>query len=82
MQRLTGSLELDGMTGGIRFIARRLLDLPNTLHFTKIVALCWRVNEVDFKLTTDLVSKRSSTPEHLQVANRLLGAFPPPPLHA
>ena len=79
MPRLTGSLELDGMAGGVRFIARRLLDLPNfALHFTKIVALCWRVNELDYKSATDLASRCSDTPERLQVANRLLCVFPPP----
>ena len=71
--RFTGSLLL---SGGIGPITRRLLDLPNGLHFTKI-ALTFDY-EADFKLATDLVSRCSHTLESLNVT-RDPGVFPSPP---
>ena len=74
LQRLTGSLALSGMVGGIGPITRRLLDLPGVLCFSKI-ALIW-IDEADFKLAADLVSRCSGTLESLDVTEDLLGAFP------
>ena len=72
--RFTGSLLL---SGGIGPITRRLLDLPNGLHFTKI-ALTFDY-EADFKLATDLVSRCSHILESLNVTKDP-GAFPSPPV--
>ena len=69
----TGSLNLRAIWG-VRSTARRLLDLPNGLHFTKIVLECDR--EVDFKSTTDLVLECSDTLEYLGVTYRPSGLFP------
>ena len=69
--RLTGSLQLHSVGGGTGRITRRLLDLPNGLNFTKIV-LCVD-DEIDFKSTTDLVSRCSDTLESLDVSDHLRG---------
>ena len=74
--RLTGSLGLRILAEGISHTARRLLCLPNGLHFTRIELLC--VCEADFKSTTDLVSECSDTLEHLDVADGFSGVFPLP----
>ena len=73
--RLTGSLELRSVVGGIGPITRRFLDLPSGPNFTKIVLAC--VDETDFESTTDLVSGCSDTLESLNVSDYLQGAFPP-----
>jgi len=72
--RLTGSLELRSVIGGIGPFARRLLDLPNGLNFTRIDLSC--TEETDFESTTDLVSGCSNTLEYLDVAGYVLGVFP------
>ena len=80
LPRLTGSLELDGLEGGIGNIMRRLLDLQGGLHFTKI-ALVW-MDETDFKLAVDLISRCSRTVQSLDLSEHIhstedhLGAFP------
>ena len=74
--RLTGSLKLSSMVGGIDRTARRLFDFPNGLHFTEIVLEC--VDEADFKFATDLVSRCSDTLESLNVTDKLLRAYTPP----
>ena len=73
--RLTGSLQLHSMDGGVDPITRRLLDLPNGPNFTKIVLSC-ADDERDFKSTTDLVSGCSNTLESLDVSDYLRGGFP------
>ena len=73
--RLTGSLELRSMIGGIDPITRRLLDLPNGLNFTKIVLSCLDDGKI-FKSITDLVSRCSGTLESLDVSDRFPGNFP------
>jgi hypothetical protein len=60
--KLTGSLHLS-MFGGIRPVARRLLSLPNGLHFTKITV----VLDGDIHSVTDLVSGCSDTLESISV---------------
>jgi len=73
--RLTGSLQLHNMDGGIDPITCRLLDLPNGLNFTKIVVS--RDNdETDSKSITDLVSGCSNTLESLDVTDYFPGKFP------
>jgi hypothetical protein len=71
--RLTGSLELR-MVEGIQPIAHRLLNLPNGLHFTKIVVTWFFVGDVP--LTMDLVSRCSDTLQFLDVVNEPSGEFP------
>ena len=68
--KLTGSLDLRSLDG-ICSVARRLLDFPNGLHFTKITLL---LNKGDAESATDLVSKCSGTLESLTLYH--LGAFP------
>ena len=73
--KLTGSLGLNVRGGiGIPFIVRRLLDLPNGLHFVKISVSCR--DEEDTRLATELVSRCSGTLESLTI--RHLRAFPSP----
>ena len=74
--RLTGSLTLSGAEEEIGPTARRLLDLPNGLHFTKIV-LVW-VTDVDPRLANDLVLRCSNTLESLDVTEELQGECRPP----
>ena len=71
---LTGSLNLGGVDSGVGPIARRLLDLPGGLNFTKIVSAgaCGD----DFKATADLVSRCSGTTESLTISDCLLSGFP------
>ena len=69
--KLTGSLELSSF-GGIRPAARRLLDLPNSLRFTKITV--WCLSE-DAESTTDLVSRCSDTLESLTISYYTPGAL-------
>ncbi|KAF9647359.1 hypothetical protein BDM02DRAFT_2704204 [Thelephora ganbajun] len=66
--KLTGSLCLN-MEEGIQFVTRRLLDLPNGLHFTRIMVPL--VYQEDVRPATDLVLRCSSTLEFLTVASRL-----------
>jgi len=82
---LTGSLLLSG--GISPTITRRLLDLPNGLHFTKITLEPLHGSDPD--LTADLVSRCSDTLEYLDITKGTLGVFPhslcltktlPPPL--
>jgi len=72
--RLTGSLELSRVTEGIQPITRRLLDLPNGLHFTTIV-VTW-FSEQDVTSTTDLMLGCSDTVQSLNITNHLSGVFP------
>ena len=66
--RLTGTLALYSMAGGIDLIIRRLLALPNGLNFTKIVLRCVR-GASDLKSIADLVSGCSGTLETLEVSD-------------
>ena len=59
---------------GISSTAYRLLELPNGLHFTKIVLGCYR--EADFKSITDLVLECSDTLECLDINYLLSGLLP------
>ena len=77
--RLTGSLELRNVVGGIGPIIRRLLDIPNGCNFAKIMLSC--VDETDFKSATDLVSRCSHTLESLEVTAYPPGMFPAVPVH-
>lgn len=72
--RLTGSLQLHSMGGGMSHITRWLLNLPNGLNFTKIALLCVD-EEIDFNSATDLVSRCSDTLESLDVSEYLPGVF-------
>ena len=62
--KLTGTLELR-LFGQIQFVTRRLLNLPNGLHFTKIVLECFQREEIE--LATGLVFGCSRTLESLDV---------------
>jgi hypothetical protein len=70
--KLTGSLDLRG-TGVTRPVVRRLLDLPDGLHFAKIMIPC---RDEDVESTMGLVSRCSATLEYLDVSYYSLGAFP------
>ena len=70
--KLTGSLDLS-MLGGIHPVARRLLSLPNGLHFTKITAAC--IDE-GIHPVRDLVSRCSGTLESISVFYYTPGASP------
>jgi hypothetical protein len=70
--KLTGSLELNAI-GGICAVARRLLDLPYGLRFTKITVWCF---SEDAESTTDLVSRCSDTLESLTLYSFIAGALP------
>ena len=76
--KLTGSLKLESVVGGIGLgsAVRRLLDLPNGLHFRKIVLV--RVWDADPGLVRDLVLRCSRTLEFLDVTEGLLGELPHP----
>ena len=74
--KLTGSLDL-GMFGSARPVIRRLLDLPDGLHFSKITMLF--VND-DVESATDLVSSCSDTLESLVILCLPLSAFPSVPV--
>ena len=69
---LTGPLELF-MAGGIEGTARRLLDLPNGIHFRKLI-LSWFC-EGDLRWIMELVVRCSYTLEHLNVVCRPPCAF-------
>ena len=71
--KLTGPLGLR-MVRGTRLAARRLLDLPDGLHFMKITVLC---SSEDLEVTTDLVSRCSDTLEFLTILHDTRGTFPP-----
>ena len=70
--RLTGSLRLKGKNHSI---TRRLLELPDGLHFSKI-RVRGRVEEVDPGMITDIVSKCSGTLETLYLKYHPSGATP------
>jgi hypothetical protein len=70
--KLTGSLDLRAIWG-IRPVIHRLLDLPDGLHFARVMVMC---RTEDAKLTTDLVSRCSDTLEYLEVSYYAPGAFP------
>lgn len=61
---LTGTLEF-APCGGIELIACRLLDLPNGLHFQRLI-LSWH-HEVGFRWTDEFVAACSSTLEYLDI---------------
>jgi hypothetical protein len=71
--KLTGSLDLSGVIGGTHPAVRRLLSLPNGLHFVKIMVTC--LSE-DVEATTDLVLSCSDNLESLEVSFYSLGTFP------
>jgi len=62
--KFTGTLDLRSM-GGIRSVAHQLCDLPNGLHFNKIMVGC--LNE-DFEPTMDLVSRCFDTLESIRLS--------------
>ena len=70
--KFTGTLDLRSM-GGIRSVARQLCDLPNGLHFNKIMVGC--LNE-DFEPTMDLVSRCFDTLESIRLSFYLASEFP------
>jgi hypothetical protein len=70
--KLTGSLELKAF-GEFRTVARRLLDLPDGLHFTKITA---ESLDEDVKSIMDLVSRCSKTLGSLEVSFFVPGESP------
>ena len=61
LPKFTGSLRLLGT--GADYIARKLLDLPGGLHFSKIIVCCLGG---DNDLTSELVSKCSDTLQSLR----------------
>ena len=67
---LTGSLEL-AMSGGVAGIVRRLLVLPNGVHFQD-VKMCW-AEEEDIRSAAELVTGCSETLEHLDLMYQLTG---------
>ena len=72
--RLTGSLKLYNIEGGLWAAAPLFLELPNGLHFTKIKLEFF--HEAEFEPVADLVSECSATLESLDVADSSQGAFP------
>ena len=70
--KFTGTLDLRSM-GGIRSVARQLCDLPNGLHFNKIMVGC--LNK-DFEPTMDLVSRCLDTLESIRLSFYLASEFP------
>ena len=64
------------LSGGIGPVIRRLLDLQNAPHLTKIAFEF--LYETDFRLAMNLVSRCSGTLESLDITEVLLGAFPSP----
>ncbi|KAF9780879.1 hypothetical protein BJ322DRAFT_287430 [Thelephora terrestris] len=73
--KLTGSLLLNDENLSV---TRRLLELPDGLHFSGIRVRC-RAEDLDSKTMTDLVSKCSHTLETLSLG-LLNGSHLPPPL--
>jgi len=71
--RLTGSLELCIGMGGMQSITNPLVDLPNGLHFTKIVVV-WFYKQ-DVTSTMYLLLSCSDTVQSLEVTSRLSGMF-------
>ena len=71
--KLTGSLSLSS-SAGISLAIGRLLDLPNGLHFTKVVLLY--LGEEDTRSAVDLVSRCSGTLESLTCRYRGAHTFP------
>ena len=69
--RFTGTLDLC-MGGWNWSVTHRLFDLPNGLHFKRIVV--WLFSAQDIESTTDLVSRCSDTLESLSIINYILGA--------
>jgi len=61
---LTGTLEL-ALSGGVESIARRLLDLPNGLHFRRLI-FSWR-NKEGSRWANELAAACSNTLECLDV---------------
>ena len=70
--KFTGTLDLRSM-GGIRSIAHQLCDLPNGLHFNKIMVGC--LNE-DFEPTMGLMSRCFDTLESIRLSFYLASEFP------
>ena len=70
--KLTGFLDLRCF-GEIRPTARRLLDLPDGLHFAKITVECYTE---DVNSIMDLVSRCSDTLESLSISYYTPGALP------
>jgi hypothetical protein len=70
--KLTGFLDLRSF-GEIRHTARRLLDLPDGLHFTKITVECYTE---DVGSIMDLVSRCSDTLESLSISYYTPGSLP------
>jgi len=71
---LTGSLELT-MLLGMGNVTRRLLDLPNGLHFRELVF--WWFYEMDLSSMMELVARCSDTLECLDVRCYPPGTFAP-----
>ena len=69
--KLTGSLDLRTPMG-TRSVARRLLDLPGGLHFTKITVGC---GARDSQSITELVSRCSDTLESLTISSWFQSMF-------
>jgi hypothetical protein len=70
--KLTGSLNLN-IFEGVRPVVRRLLDLPDGLHFVKITV---GSIDADATPTADLVSRCSDTLESLSIDDYFPCAFP------
>ena len=69
--KLTGTLHV-GKLSGTKSIIRRLLELPDGLHFSKILADCF----CEAELTIDLVPRCFETLETLQIGRMYFGALP------
>jgi len=74
LPRLVRSLLLSGW---INLATRRLLDVPNDLHLTKLTFEL--LHETDFKPAMDLVSRCSDTLESLCITEVFTSMFPLPP---
>jgi len=68
---LTGTLKLD-ILKGVKSIACRLLDLPDDLHFQKLILTCHR--DEDFRWGEKLMAACSGTLKCLEITHRLPGA--------
>jgi len=72
--RLSGSFKIKAGFEAARSIVRRLLDLPNGIHFAKI-SVPW-VSEKDVRSTMDLVLGCANTLQSIDITTYRSGMFP------
>jgi len=76
--RLSGTLQIETGFRGTRSIIRRLLDLPNGIHFSKI-NVPW-LSEEDVRSTADLVSGCADTLQSIDIISGMVPSLSPPSL--